>query len=187
MHSLHQQGIAELWPAGHSVFRRTRPPIQKNTRLGWSQKRLLGLSFLIPVISESGSPGVVTLASSEQKRDRGSSLAGGHSCLFPGLKPYLDAVFRTQGDRSQRRNLMFWNELKTELLSNRCQHHARFHQRKCVPDALARAAAKRKVRESRKLLGQTVLPALGAKLQRSIEPTCIAVYHQLRKRHAVAT
>src|SRR5689334_6644831 len=73
------------------------------------------------------------------------------------------------------------HQRQTEALDDRGKNQDRLHGREAVTDALARAAAERKVGVARQTLREVALPAVGPKRQRLVEPARVALHHPRRR------
>src|SRR5712692_11476063 len=85
-------------------------------------------------------------------------------------------VARSEGNAGLGSYGMIGNQSQLKSLRDHRQEQGRFHHRERSPDAEAGSAPKGKVRETRKLLGRLVSPAIGIELLGMVEETGIAVH-----------
>ncbi len=90
---------------------------------------------------------------------------------------------RPQRDRCQRHHGMIRHQSQSKLLRDRRQNQRRLHQRKRIPDTLARAAAKRKVGKPWQSFHQIIFPAFRPEFFRRVVPSRVAMHHPLRHGH----
>src|SRR5579871_162391 len=93
---------------------------------------------------------------------------------------------RPQCDRRERLHRVMFIDSEAKFLSDCRYNQRRLHQCEGISNALARAAAKRKVSKARNPLLQVALPAFWQKLLRIAEPARIAMHHPLRARDAIS-